>query len=173
MIWERAITELFPSELISERDRNALLIPKEAVALEQIHEYLTGRVGESLAFMSDRGSSFRKMLETATCYPELPFMISITKDDTKLFNQLMPLADLKDESTIELSGKIDLALRFPEGYWRVLDYKTDRMLPCDHGDKQVFYSRLEQEYGTQLEIYRIILEQLTGEPVVEAKLLSV
>lgn len=170
---KQAVIELFPSELINERDRNALLIPKEAVTLDQIHEYLMGRVGKSLAFMSDRDSSFRKMLETATCYPELPFMISITKDDTELFSQLMPLADLKDESTIELSGKIDLALRYPNGHWRILDYKTDRMLPCDHGDKQVFYSRLEHEYGTQLEIYRIVLERLTGEPVKEAKLLSV
>ena len=113
------------------------------------------------------------MLNGAVCYPEMPFVVSIGAEEKTLFEKLVPLTKVRGERRIDISGKIDLALRYPDGTWRIVDYKTDRMLPCDHGDKQVFYRRLEHEYGTQLEIYRIVLERLTGESVIEAKLLSV
>jgi len=74
---------------------------------------------------------------------------------------------------IDISGKIDLALRYPDGTWRIVDYKTDRMLPCDRGDAQAFRRRLDQEYGNQLSTYQAVLEYLTGEKVIEAKLLAI
>ncbi len=60
-----------------------------------------------------------------------------------------------------------------DGSWRILDYKTDRMLPADHGSREAFRARLEQQYGSQLEIYKAVLQELTGKPVREAMLLSV
>ena len=51
--------------------------------------------------------------------------------------------------------------------------KTDHMLPADHGSKEAFHARLEQQYGNQLEIYKAVLQELTGKPVKEAMLLSI
>ena len=169
----QAVMELFKSELMSNQDRRALLIPEAATTLAQIHEYLIERVGESLAFMADPQSAFRQMLSGAACYPELPFVVRAVKGRDALFDRLRPLTDVKGEDTIELFGKIDLALRDSDGHWHILDYKTDGMLTCDNGDRRLFNDRLEREYGPQLEIYKIVLEHLTGEGVVEAKVLSV
>ena len=47
------------------------------------------------------------------------------------------------------------------------------MLPVDNGSKEAFHERLEQQYGNQLEIYKAILQHLTGKPVKEAMLLSI
>ena len=41
------------------------------------------------------------------------------------------------------------------------------------GNKDVFYARLNLEYGNQLEIYKVVLEYLTGEAVKETKILTV
>ena len=169
----QAVMEAFESELLSERDRAALLLPKDVKTLEQVRKHLAGEIIDSLSFMLDEHSSFRKMLNGAVCYPEMPFVVSIGAEEKTLFEKLVPLTKVNGERRIDISGKIDLSLRYPDGTWRIVDYKTDRMLPCDHGDKQVFYRRLEHEYGTQLEIYRIVLERLTGESVIEAKLMSV
>lgn len=55
----------------------------------------------------------------------------------------------------------------------VADYKTDRMLPEDDGNRDVYHVRLNKEYGNQLEIYRTVLEYLTEEKVRETKILTV
>ena len=169
----QAALEQFPSELISDRVRKALLVPKEAVALGPIHDYLVDKVAESLGFMADPASSFRKLLEGAEAYPELPFTISVSKEDGVLFDELVPLANADQENRIEITGKIDLALRYTDGTWRILDYKTDRMLPIDGGSAQAFHARLNQEYGAQLETYKTVLESITGESVVETILISI
>ena len=127
--------------------------------LEQIHEYLIGEICKSLQFMQDEKSDFRKMLEGAACYPEMPFIISVKSEDKELFKKLAPLVKLNNERRIDISGKIDLALRYPDKTWRILDYKTD--------------TKLEQKYENQMAIYKAILEYLTGETVIEAKLISV
>ena len=123
--------------------------------------------------MADPKSSFRKLLENAECYPELPFVVNVSAGSGELFNSLKPLADLDGEERIEVSGKIDLALRYRDGTWCILDYKTDRMLPIDGGNPQAFHERLNREYGAQLDTYRFILESITGEPVVDTVLISV
>lgn len=170
---EQAVAEQFPSELLSDRDRRNLLLPKEAVTLRQIHRHLTEKVCDRLGFMSDPNSAFRKLLENAVCYPELPFVVSVSKEDGGLFGRLTALSGIRDESRIEISGKIDLALRYPDGTWRILDYKTDRMLPIDGGSQKAFHERLNTEYGTQLETYKAVLENVTGESVLETILISV
>ena len=170
---KQAIDEQFRSELLSERERAALLLTQEMRSLEQIQAYLLAEMCDSLAFMTDDNSSFRQMLNGAACYPEMPFVVSIGADEKVLFEKLIPLVKTSGERRIDISGKIDLALRYADGTWRILDYKTDRMLPCDHGDVQAFRIRLNQEYGNQIATYKAILEHLTGEPVIEAKLLAV
>ena len=45
--------EAFESELLSERDRAALLLPKDAKTLEQIRKHLAGEIIDSLSFMLD------------------------------------------------------------------------------------------------------------------------
>ena len=165
--------DAFESELLSERDRAALLLPKDAKTLEQIRKHLAGEIVDSLRFMLDEHSNFRKMLNGAVCYPEMPFVVSVGAEEKTLFEKLAPMTKVGGERRIDISGKIDLALRYPDGTWRIVDYKTDRMLPCDHGDVQAFRWRLDQEYGNQLSTYQTVLEYLTGEKVVEAKLLAI
>jgi len=169
----QAVTETFESELLSERERAALLLPKDMKALEQIRKYLAGEIIDSLGFMLDEHSSFRQMLKDAVCYPEMPFVVSIGTDKEALFEKLGPLTKASGERRIDISGKIDLALRYSDGTWRIVDYKTDRMMPCDRGDTQAFRRRLDQEYGNQLSTYQAVLEYLTGEKVIEAKLLAI
>lgn len=170
---EQAVTEEFKSELLNERECAALLLPKEAKTLDQIQNHLVGEIIDSLRFMLDENSSFRQMLRGTVCYPEMPFVVSIGSDKKTLFEKLIPLTKVSGEHRIDISGKIDLALRYPDGTWRIVDYKTDRMLPCDHGNVQAFHARLDREYGNQLSTYQAVLEYLTGEKVIEAKLLAV
>ena len=169
----QAVMEAFESELLSERDRAALLLPKDAKTLEQIRKHLAGEIIDSLSFMLDEHSNFRKMLNGAVCYPEMPFVVSVGAEEKTLFEKLAPMTKVGGERRIDISGKIDLALRYPDGTWRIVDYKTDRMLPCDHGDVQAFRCRLDREYGNQLSTYQAVLENLTGEKVIEAKLLAI
>lgn len=68
------------------------------------------------------------MLEGAVCYPEMPFVVSIGAEEKTLFEKLVPLTKVSDERRIDISGKIDLALRYPDGTWRIVDYKTDRIM---------------------------------------------
>ena len=132
----------------------------------------TAQVCESLRFMEDADSPFRRRLASARCYPELPFTVSAAKGEP-LFDKLAALCGVKDETRIDISGKNGLALRFPEGTWQVLDYKTDHMMPRDGGDRAAFHARLNAEYGGQLEMYRIMLEHLSREAVSETTILSV
>ena len=169
----QAVKEVFASELLSQRERAALLLPEDARTLDQIRDHLSCEVVESLQFMLDEASGFRRMLRGAVAYPEMPFVLSVEAGDRALFEKLAPLCQTGGERRIDISGKIDLALRYPDGTWRIVDYKTDRMLPCDHGDPRAFSRRLDQAYGNQLAAYRAVLETLTGESVTEAKLLAV
>ena len=88
-------------------------------------------------------------------------------------HKLKEIINWQGEERIEVTGKIDLALEDEDGTWRIIDYKTDHMLPVDNGSKAAFHERLEQQYSSQLETYKIVMEYLTGKPVKEAKLLSV
>ncbi len=170
---QQAVSEQFQSELLSERDRRALRMPIDAVTLEQIQTYLINAVCESLHFMTDETSPLRRMIaEAVACYPEMSFTISAHKSDGDLFKKLSALVGSTDESRIDLTGKIDLALRFSDGTWQIIDYKTDRMLPSDGGSQQVFQDRLSRTYGAQLETYKAVLEYLTGQSVTKARLFA-
>ena len=103
----------------------------------------------------------------------MPFAISVSQENGDVYLKLAARTDERQGKRLEISGKIDLALRYPDGTWAIADYKTDRMQPEDMGNRDAFYARLNSEYGNQLEIYKTVLEYLTGETVRETKILTV
>ncbi len=150
-----------------------LQLPAEKVLLEDIRAWLAEKIAEKLSFMTDGTSSFRKGLEKAEVHAEIPFVISVSPADGQVYYSLAGLMNITGGRRAEVHGKIDLALRYPDGSWVIADYKTDRMLPEDEGNRERFENRLRREYGNQLQIYRVVLEYLTGEKVRETKLISV
>ncbi len=170
---EQAVKEQFRSELLSGKQRRELALPPDAMTLEEIQADLIGKVQSGMRFMADSNSSFRRMIDGATLYPEVPFTISAAKDQGEWFDQLKELVNWQGEERIEVTGKIDLVLKDKDDSWRILDYKTDHMLPVDHGSREAFHERLERQYGKQLEIYKAVVQQLTGKTVKEAVLLSI
>ena len=169
----QVVEDRFPTELMTEKQRQALRIPKAATTLKQIHEYLENEICKALQFMTDPDSSFRKTIRGGVCYPEMPFTISISPENGQLYDDLKILTGSDGERRLEISGTMDLAVRYPDGTWKVLDYKTDRMLPSDGGSMETFRARLNSEYAAQLKAYKVILEYLTGESVTETVLISV
>ena len=170
---EQAVKEQFRSELLSRRQRRELALPAEAETIEQIRNCLTARTVSDMRFMADAGSAFRRMIGGARLYPEIPFTVSVGKEQGEVFDRLREIVGCQDEERIEITGKIDLALQDGDGTWRIIDYKTDRMLPADNGSRAAFRERLERQYGGQLEIYRLVMRCITGAEVREAKLLTV
>ena len=170
---EQAVREQIQSELLNKKQRKELALPTEAVTIEAIQVDLIKKAASNMKFMTDPDSSFRKLIKGAKLYPEIPFTISARKDQGELYDKLKEIVNVQGEDRIEVTGKIDLALEDEDGTWRILDYKTDHMLPVDNGSKEAFHERLEQQYGNQLEIYKTVLQHLTGKPVKEAMLLSI
>ena len=170
---EQAVKEQIQSELLNKKQRKELALPMEAVTIEAIQADLINKAVSNMKFMTDPDSSFRKLIRGAKLYPEIPFTVSARKDQGELYDKLREIVNVQGEDRIEVTGKIDLALEDGDGTWRILDYKTDHMLPVDNGSKEAFHERLEQQYGNQLEIYKAVLQHLTGKPVKEAMLLSI
>ena len=170
---EQAVKEQIQSELLNKKQRKELALPTEAVTIEAIQVDLIKKAASNMKFMTDPDSSFRKLIKGAKLYPEIPFTISARKDQGELYDKLKEIVNVQGEDRIEVTGKIDLALEDGDGTWRILDYKTDHMLPVDNGSKEAFHERLEQQYGNQLEIYKAVLQHLTGKPIKEAMLLSI
>ena len=81
-----------------------------------------------------------------------------------LFEKLVPLTKVSGERRIDISGKIDLALRYPDGTWRIVDYKTDRVRDPEE---------LKLRYRGQLDLYERALSQITGIRVREKLIYSV
>ena len=123
--------------------------------------------------MADPDSTFRKTIRGGVCYPEMPFAVSVSSADGRLFDDLKGLSGAADEQRLEISGTIDLAVQYPDRTWKILDYKTDRMLPGDGGSPEAFRARLNSEYGAQLKAYKDILEYVTGDTVTEIMLISI
>ena len=169
----QAVAEHFSSELLRKRERDNLQLPDEVVTLTDIRNWLTEKVTGRLAFMADASSPFRKMLEGAEVHTEVPFSISVRPEDGDVYHQLAARTNEQGGKRLEVTGVIDLALRYPDGTWVIADYKTDRMLPEEQGNRELFEARLNREYGGQLKMYEIILEYLTGEKVKETKILAV
>lgn len=169
----QAVKEQFRSELLSRKQRNDLAIPPEAITIDQIQNDLISKVSGNLQFMTDPDSMFRRMIKGAKLYPEIPFTVSATKDQCEFFDKLKEIVNWQGEERIEVTGKIDLALEDEDGTWRIIDYKTDHMLPVDNGSKTAFHERLNRQYSSQLELYKIVLQYLAGKEVKEACLLSV
>ena len=170
---ETAVCELVQSELLDRKQRKELALPPEAVTIDAIQADLLRKAVSSMTFMTDPDSTFRQLIRGAKLYPEVPFTVSAEKGQGGLYDRLKAVGGVHGEERIEVTGKIDLVLEDGDGTWRLLDYKTDRMLPCDNGSREAFHERLEQQYGHQLDIYKAVLHHLTGKPVREALLLSI
>ena len=173
MAAKQAVAEHFSSELLRKRERDNLQLPDEAVSLQDIRDWLSDKVISRLMFMADDASPFRKMLEGAEVHTEMPFHISIRPEDGDVYHRLAARTNEQGGKRLEITGVIDLALRYPDSSWVIADYKTDRMLPEEQGNRELFEARLDREYSGQLKMYQIILEYLTGETVKETKILSV
>ena len=145
----------------------------EASTIEAIQADLIRKAVSNMKFMNDPDSSFRKLIGESKLYPEIPFTISARKGQGELYDKLKEIVNMQGEERSAVTGKIELAIEDKDGSWRIVDYKTDPMLPADHGSKEAFHARLEQQYGNQLEIYKAVLQELTGKPVKEAMLLSI
>ncbi len=173
MAAKQAVAEHFSSELLRKRERDNLQLPDEIVTLVDIRNWLSEKVAGRLKFMTDASSPFRKLLEGAEVHTEMPFNISVCTKDGDVYYRLAARTNEQNGKRLEVNGVIDLALRYPDGSWVIIDYKTDRMLPEELGNREQFEARLNQEYSSQLKMYEIILEYLTGEKVKETKILSV
>lgn len=169
---KQAVAEHFSSELLRKRERDNLQLPDEVVTLQDIRDWLSERVAGRLTFMTDASSPFRKLLEDAEVHTEMPFHISMRPEDGDVYHRLAARTNEQGGKRLEITGVIDLALRYPDGSWVIADYKTDRMLPEEQGNRELFESRLDREYSGQLKLYEIILEYLTGEKVRETKILA-
>ena len=169
----QAVAEHFSSELLRKRERDNLHLPDDVVSLQEIRNWLSEKVAGRLMFMTDPASPFRKMLEGAEVHTEMPFNISIRAEDGDVYHRLAAWTNEQGGKRLEITGVIDLALRYPDGHWVIADYKTDRMLPEEQENRGLFEARLNQEYGGQLKMYQIILEYLTGESVLDTKILAV
>ena len=133
---EQAVKEQIQSELLNKKQRKELALPTEAVTIEAIQVDLIKKAASNMKFMTDPDSSFRKLIKGAKLYPEIPFTISARKDQGELYDKLKEIVNVQGEDRIEVTGKIDLALEDEDGTWRILDYKTDHMLPVDNGSKE-------------------------------------
>ena len=169
----RAVAEHFSSELLRQRERDNLQLPDDVVTLQDIRDWLSEKVADRLMFMTDASSPFRKLLEGAEVHTELPFSISVRAEDGDVYHRLAARANEQGGKRLEITGVIDLALRYPDGSWVIADYKTDRMLPEERDNRELYVARLDREYGSQLKMYQIILEYLTGEKVKETRILAV
>ena len=170
---EQAVKEQIQSELLSRKQRKELALPAEAVTIGDIQDDLIRKAVSGMKFMSDPESSFRKLIQGCKLYPEIPFTVSARKGQGELYDRLKEHVRVQGEDRIEVNGKIDLALEDKDGSWRIVDYKTDHMIPADHGSKEAFHARLELQYGNQLEIYKAVVQELTGKQVKEAMLVSI
>ena len=97
---------------------------------------------------------YRRLKNAEFKYSEVPFTTSI-KPDNSLYEELKSDCEAK---SIILSGTIDLVFKEADG-WVVVDYKTD--CPENRDD----YPRLTEVYQKQIDIYRRVWQEISGEKV--------
>ena len=90
-----------------------------------------------------------ELADATACYRELDFLLNWPAGDG---------------GTAVISGVIDCLFRTADGRWKIVDYKTGRDL------LQRSEAGLLEEYGLQLGVYSLAVEQLWGEPPAEVAL---
>jgi ATP-dependent helicase/nuclease subunit A len=86
---------------------------------------------------------------------EVPFSLKVEKGH-KLYSMITN--DPEEKQPYFVKGVIDLIYKKADG-WTIVDYKTDR---AKHDED---YEKLRDYYRGQLEFYRGVWEEMTGEPV--------
>ncbi|MDO4540595.1 MAG: helicase-exonuclease AddAB subunit AddA [Syntrophomonadaceae bacterium] len=138
-------------------------LPPEAQTAEEIKEFLDAMERSELITSQERAligfkplqdfaaSSLAARLRRAErVHRELPFNYLVSED-----SPLLGRYEVYPEMLVQ--GVIDLCF-VEDGAWVLVDYKSDRT------DDDT----IRRRYARQLDLYRIILEQLTGLPVKEA-----
>jgi len=100
---------------------------------------------------------YYRITKAESKYSEVPFITSV-KPGNPLYEELKSNSSSKP---ILLSGTIDLVFKEADG-WVVVDYKTDR--PQNKKD----YPRLIEVYQKQIDIYRQVWQEISGEKVKKA-----
>lgn len=135
--------ELNPVMDATELRRQAEGLVQRRILAESDLELLQFRWLEGM-FRSTLG---QRLLASDTVHREMPFVL--LRDYAALGGD--------GHGEVLVQGVIDCCFREPEG-WVLLDYKTDRFMG---------HHAAESKYGTQLQLYRDALAELTGEPVKE------
>ena len=61
-----------------------------------------------------------------------------------------------------VQGVIDCLIEMPDGSLRLIDYKTDRLLPEERENRDAARRRLRDKHRLQLSYYRIAIERMLG-----------
>lgn len=134
-------------------------------------EFLARKLEKAVSFWFDEASPLRRLTGTGTCYCELPFHLTLPREDES-WGFLRDRLDCREDfaGSISVSGILDLAVLTGEG-WHIVDYKTDRLRPGE--DDAAYRRRLAGEYEAQLNAYARILSRLSGKAVLDTRLCAV
>lgn len=167
----QAVTETLSDEFLSETQIKMLFEHIEDYAGDWVDK-LSRAAAQASAFLTQPDAPLRKLLEGAACYPELPFILRETDQNSHLYRHLSDHIENTDADGMELDvqGVIDLAV-WKNGEWIVVDYKTDRIRTNDTAD--AFIARLRREYTAQIASYAQVLERLGKGKVTCAYLCSI
>jgi len=176
-LWDfarQAAAELLPGGAVSQDQCKALRL-EENLSGPEIIERLARQAAEKTAFLCDRNSSLRRLLDGGECYPELPFFLQVGEEDesaSALYQHLSAHISIEKAKgrTLAVEGIIDLAV-YKDGGWYVVDYKTDRQRKNESIED--FTARLKGEYTPQITAYARVLERMGMGNVKQAWLCSI
>ncbi|MGM9637219.1 MAG: helicase-exonuclease AddAB subunit AddA [Eubacteriales bacterium] len=103
---------------------------------------------------------FRQMSESPEIHREFRFLISAPADR---FTENRELADHIRDASLLVQGVIDCFFLLPDGSYKLVDYKTDRIRSKSNPDQAI--ATLISEYGNQLYYYRDAIEALSDKKV--------
>ena len=129
------------------------VLEKYRIPLERKKEF------EELIRNFKENDLYSRITKAESKYSEVPFITSV-KPGNPLYEELKSNSSSKP---IMLSGTIDLVFKEADG-WVVMDYKTDR--PQNKKD----YPGLIEVYQKQIDIYRQVWQEISGEKVKESSI---
>lgn len=103
---------------------------------------------------------FSQMTESPELHREFRFLVSGSADR---FTENRELADQIRNASLLVQGVIDCFFLLPDGSYKLVDYKTDRIRNKNHPEQAI--ADLIAEYGNQLSYYRDAIEALSDKKV--------
>lgn len=159
----QAIHEMLTGDEMTPKQRGMLGVAVDAKD-EAVVAYLVPAIVEAIGFMKHADSPLRKLIDGASCYPELPFILQAKENDAdtgELYKHLSAhiANDKAKDRVLTVEGIIDLAIRKEDG-WYIVDYKTDKL---GSAESEADYAlRLRGEYTPQITAYARVLEKMNG-----------